>query len=201
MTFEWRTDPKLQGRFHTDYPDDLQVIVHDGGLRLTDRRPELIWVRIIGCSGSVFRGRVLNQPQQLQSTSEGAEISFVVPDRGEHPIRVSEKYLGERQNWVVEPCANCGLSELFDAPSDLVRARLSVAADRRNHGSLHHRLRVVWGRAGGSVQEGSGLEISDPSCQTVVGVLEVSRSNDRLERPGPPRPLSLDVRLRGTRRR
>jgi hypothetical protein len=122
VTFEWRTDPKLQGRFHTDYPDDLQVIVHDGGPRLTDRRPELIWVRIIGCSGSVFRGRVLNQPQQLQSTSEGAEISFVVPDRGEHPIRVSEKYLGERQNWVVEPCANCGLSELFDAPSDLVRA-------------------------------------------------------------------------------
>jgi hypothetical protein len=32
---------------------------------------------------------------------------------------VSDKYLAERRNWVIQPCAKCGLSELFDAPSDL----------------------------------------------------------------------------------
>ena len=63
---------------------------------------------------------MLNQPQQLLSVTEGAQISFVAPDGGEHPIRVSAKYLAERGSWIVEPCAACGLTELFDAPSDLI---------------------------------------------------------------------------------
>ncbi len=121
MAHEWRTHPKLQGRFHADYPDDVQVIVHDGGPRFTDRQPELKWVRVTRCSASVFRGLVLNQPQQLLSISAGTEISFVVPDRCEHPLRVSDKYLAERGNWVVNPCEKCGLSELFDAPSELMK--------------------------------------------------------------------------------
>ena len=120
MAFEWRTHQKLQGKFHSDYPDDLQVIVHDGGPRFTDRQPELIWVRVIGCLASVFKGLVLNQPQQLLSISKGTEICFVVPDGGGHPLSVSDKYLAERGNWIVDPCAKCGLSELFDAPSDLI---------------------------------------------------------------------------------
>lgn len=119
LTLIQRTDTKLRGRFHSEYPDDVQVIVHDGGPRLTDRLPELVWVRITGCSANVFRGLVLNQPRQLLSVSPGAEISFVVPDSGEHPLMVSDKYLAERRNWVIQPCAKCGLSELFDAPSDL----------------------------------------------------------------------------------
>jgi len=119
VTFDWRTHPKLQGKFHPDYPDDVRVIVHDGGPRLTDRQPELMWVRVTGYSPPVFTGLVLNRPEQLRSVSEGDEISFMVPDRGEHAIRVSAKYLAERPNWTITPCPKCGLSELFDAPSDL----------------------------------------------------------------------------------
>jgi hypothetical protein len=33
---------------------------------------------------------------------------------------VREKYLVERAAWIVHPCSGCGLSELFDAPSDLI---------------------------------------------------------------------------------
>ena len=121
MTLEWRTYTNLQGRFHPEHPDDVQVIVHDGGPRLTDHRPELVWVRVTGNSADVFRGVVLNRPQQLLSISEGADICFVVPHGGEHPLMVSDKYLVERRNWVIQPCAKCGLSELFDARSDLIR--------------------------------------------------------------------------------
>jgi hypothetical protein len=118
---EWRNHPKLKGRFHESYPDDLQVMIHDGGPRLTGARPELVWVRVTGCSGDVFRGRVLDQPHQLRTVAEGSEILFVIPQRGKHPLLVTDRYLRERPDWVIHPCDKCGLSELFDAPSDLIR--------------------------------------------------------------------------------
>ena len=121
MPREWRDHPKLRGRFHPEYPDDVQVIVHDGGPRLTNHRPELIWVRITHWDGSLFHGTVLNQPEQLSSVLQGSEIQFLVPDGGEHPLMVTDKYLGERAFWIIQPCDKCGLSELFDAPSDLLR--------------------------------------------------------------------------------
>jgi hypothetical protein len=117
----WQDHPRLKERFHPSAPDDLQVFVHDGGPRLTDRKPELVWVRVTGGEGNVFRGRVLNQPQQLVTVSEGSEIQFIAPESGEHPLLVTEKYLRERPDWIIQPCNRCGLSELFDAPSDLIR--------------------------------------------------------------------------------
>jgi hypothetical protein len=116
----WRDNPTLAGRFHPEYPDDLQVLVHDGGPRLTTTRPEVVWVRANGGAGDVFTGRLLNQPHQLTTVKEGDEIRFVA-NGGEHPLMVTDKYLAERANWDVTPCNKCGLGELFDAPSDLVR--------------------------------------------------------------------------------
>lgn len=117
----WRQHPALQGRFHPDYPDDLQVLVHEGGPRLTDRRPELIWVRVTGVEDDRFSGQLLNQPHQLPGLSQGDTIRFIVPQSGEHPLRVTERYLRERADWIVGPCSKCGLSELFDPPSVLLR--------------------------------------------------------------------------------
>jgi hypothetical protein len=34
---------------------------------------------------------------------------------------VTDKYLRERGDWIIHPCRKCGFSELFDAPSDLIR--------------------------------------------------------------------------------
>jgi hypothetical protein len=118
---EWRLHPRMKGRFHPDSPDDLQVVVHDGGPRLTAHRPELVWVRVMGCNDDVYHGRPLNQPHQLTTVSEEAEIDFVVPDGGKHPLMVTPKYLRERPDWIFGPCNKCGLTELFDAPSDLIR--------------------------------------------------------------------------------
>lgn len=118
----WRTHPKLAGRFPAEHPDDLQVLVHDGGPRITDRQPEAVWVTVTGCDGDVFTARVLNQPSQLRAIQMGQQIQFIVPSGGGYPILVTEKYLRERSSWVVHPCETCGLAELFDAPSDLIRA-------------------------------------------------------------------------------
>jgi len=121
MTQLWRDHPKLRGRFHPDAPDDIQVLVHDGGPRLTDRSPKVVWIAVTGCDSSdVFTGRVLNQPQQLQSVAQETEIRFIAPS-GEHLLMITDKYLLERPNWIIHPCNQCGLDELFDAPSDLMR--------------------------------------------------------------------------------
>jgi hypothetical protein len=117
----WREHPKLKGRFLPDHPDDLQVLVHDGGPRLSRNPAEAVWVTTTGIDGEVFRGRVLNQPHHLRSVRQGNEIKFIAADGAEFPIMVTDKYLQERGAWVIHPCRRCGFSELFDAPSDLIR--------------------------------------------------------------------------------
>lgn len=80
-----------------------------------------MWVRVTGVDGDVFRGSLLNEPTELESLTRGEEILFMVPEGGEYPIRVTEKYLEERPRWrILAPCDKCGLSELFDPPSELL---------------------------------------------------------------------------------
>jgi hypothetical protein len=120
MSQPWHTHPALAGRFHPDHPDDVQVIVHDGGPRLTDRRPEAVWVRVLAQDADVFTGEVLNRPQQLRTVNQGDHVRFIVPASGQHPLMVRPNYLRERANWKIHPCNQCGLSELLDAPTDLI---------------------------------------------------------------------------------
>jgi hypothetical protein len=127
----WRTHPKVKGRFLPQHPDDLQVIVHDGGPRLTDRRPEAVWVTVTGCDGDLFSGRVLKQPTRLRTIHQGQQIRFVMPSGSSHPVLVTDKYLHERPTWTIQPCQKCGFAELFDAPSDLIRVVFpNVPADQ-----------------------------------------------------------------------
>lgn len=121
MPNEWRVHPKLSGQFHPDRPDDLQVIVHDGGPRFAHGPPEAVWITVNGMDGDVFLGRVLNQPRGLRTIRQGSEIKFVMPDGSKQPVMVTDRYLLERSEWTIHPCNKCGMSELFDAPSDLMR--------------------------------------------------------------------------------
>lgn len=118
---KWNNHPRLQGKFHPDFPNDLQIILHEGGSRLSQKQPEGVWVSITDAiDDNIFKGVLLNQPKQLPSFTEGDIVLFIVPTSGELPLFVSEKYLKERKNWTIQPCDKCGLSELFDAPSDLI---------------------------------------------------------------------------------
>lgn len=145
MTAEWREHPKLRGHLSAEHPDDVQVIAHDGGPRITQHKPELVWVTVTGCDNDVFTGRILNRPDQLSSVSEGSEIRFVVPDSGEHALMATDKYLCERSDWIIHPCQQCGLSELFDAPSDLMQ----VAFPDAPPGSVMEMLTAFCGACGG----------------------------------------------------
>jgi hypothetical protein len=125
VTAAWRQHPDLKDRFHPEYPDDVQVIVHDGGPRISSTTPELMWTRVTGMAGSAFVGKLLNRPANLESVVAGSEILFIMPNGLDHPIRVLPEYLAERPCWTIHPCNKCGLSELFDPPSVLIAKVLS----------------------------------------------------------------------------
>jgi hypothetical protein len=145
LPYEWRQHPKLQGRLHPQHPDDVQVIVHDGGPRMTDKRPEAVWVKIVASESDVFTGEVLNQPQQLNSVKQGDRIQFIIPDSGKHALMVRPKYLKERPAWIIHACDKCGLSELFDAPSDL----MAKAFPNLPPGSMMEMFTAFCGACGG----------------------------------------------------
>jgi len=152
----WRTDPLLEGKFHPQFPDDTQALVHDGDPRRTRRGPELCWVRIqrvaraptrqllhvsaiespetagrppstIEPSRHVYIGELLNQPHTLQSVNRGDRIKLISVHGIPHPLHVTDEYLGEREEWAISPCHKCGATECFDPPSVMARFRFPDA--------------------------------------------------------------------------
>lgn len=69
----WRLDPRLWGRFHPDYPDDVEVLFDD---QPPTGRFELMWVRVTGCEAERCTGTLLNAPFRLQDVREGDEVWF-----------------------------------------------------------------------------------------------------------------------------
>jgi hypothetical protein len=137
----WRDDPDLKGRFHPEYPDDLQVIVHDGSFRFTDTRPEVMWAQIVarlewthqtGETGYAYKAIVLNKPQQLKTVQEGGEILLVAHKDYKLPIRVTHEYIMERDFYNITPCNNCGLPELFDPISKLAAKSFPGMQEQEN---------------------------------------------------------------------
>ncbi len=71
----WTNDPETKGYFKmSDFPNDLQVVIHDGGLRISKNNPELIWVRTIGRDGDYFEGTLLNMPYNLKDFKYGDSV-------------------------------------------------------------------------------------------------------------------------------
>jgi hypothetical protein len=162
MPYEWSKHPLLQERLHPEHPDDLEVIVHDGGPRITDRKPELMWVTIAGCDDDIFVGRVLNRSVQLETVHQGEVICFIVPKDAEYPIRVSQKYLKERPDWIIHPCQQCGFSELFDAPSDLMKAVFPALPD----GAIMEAFTALCGMCGGNqLIQRKGAILDEPEAE------------------------------------
>jgi hypothetical protein len=121
MGFEWRNHPKLKGHFHRACPDDTQVMIHDGGPRFSSAKPEVVWVTVTSMDGDLFTGKVVSKPAGIRSVGENSTISFLAVDGSPVPVLVTDKYLKERQDWDIKPCDKCGLTEMFDAPSDLFK--------------------------------------------------------------------------------
>lgn len=148
----WRADPDLQGRFHPQHPDDLQVIVHDGEPRRTQRGPEACWVRVTGIAGSlrlptappnvpppvpghalqwsertIYVGTLLNAPARLTTVREGDPIPFIHAPGLPHPLYITPEYQHERPSWCFVPCTGCGADQALDPMTTMARTRFPDA--------------------------------------------------------------------------
>src|SRR5437870_5758866 len=125
----WRRDPLLAKHFHPQFPDDLQVFVHDGDPRRTRRGPELCWVRLQRADAGVgvYLGELLNQPHTLTSVKRGETVKVMAVPGMPHPLQVTDEYLRERARWKITPCDKCGASECWDPPSVMAKVRFPDA--------------------------------------------------------------------------
>ncbi len=127
----WRTDPALRGRFHKSFPDDLQVLVHDGEPRRTGKPAEVCWLRVIASEDGerrVYLGELLSTPRQLTTVHQGDHLRFLPAPGGRHPLYVTDAYLAERGSWRIAPCTSCGLAETLDPPSVMAQTRFAGTA-------------------------------------------------------------------------
>ena len=147
----WRDDPALS--FHPDFPDDLQIITHEGEPRRTGRQLELCWARVVALEGvlrfptvsgipkgaasltssevdwrerPIYRALLLNQPHQLD-LRQGDTLSFLTVPGLPHPLFASAAYLQERPRWAFCPCDRCGSDQGLDPPSVMARTRFPDA--------------------------------------------------------------------------
>lgn len=162
----WHRDPLLDGRFHGEYPDDIQTFVHDGDPRRTRVGPELCWVRIVRVeraptrrlaldptshvepSRHVYVGELLSTPHTLTTVARGDRVKLISVHGLPHPLHVTDDYLREREDWIISPCNRCGATECFDPPSVMIAVRFPDAPA----GSIVERFTTFCSHCGG-VQE------------------------------------------------
>lgn len=140
----WRSDPHLAGRFHPDYPDDLQVLVHNGSFRFSQHAPELMWVRVLarlewthndGRIGYVYRGVLLNKPHWLPNVKEGETLLFRAHKEYPHAVYHTHQSAMEQDYCEITPCSRCKLPFLFDPPTALVKLTFPNIQDNLEAGS------------------------------------------------------------------
>lgn len=119
----WRSNPILL-RAAAKYPhDQIEVILHDGGLPLSTPRPEACLVEIEAMPApGLFQGRVRGSVEQLQTVQQGDRVQFVLSEASECGVLISDAGWKERGEWTVFPCKECGFDELLIPPSQLLPA-------------------------------------------------------------------------------
>jgi hypothetical protein len=148
----WRTDPALQGRFHAEFADDLQVMVHDGEPRRTNKPPEACFVHVTGVVGTlriphappnavppvpasalqwtelpIYRGTVLNVPHNLTTVRQNQPIEFIAATGLPHPLQITPQYAQERSQWCITPCSGCGSDQALDPMTMMAKTRFPDA--------------------------------------------------------------------------
>ncbi|PQO43553.1 hypothetical protein [Blastopirellula marina] len=119
----WRSDPIIR-RVAVNYPlDQIEMLLHDGGLPLSQNKPEVCLVEIEAMpSPGLFQGKVRGTVEHLPNVQTGDNVQFVLSDAMECGVLVTKTMLNERSNWSVFPCKQCGFDELLAPPSKLIPA-------------------------------------------------------------------------------
>lgn len=83
----WRRHDSLQGKFHNEYPDDLEVLFGD----VVTGKSERMWVGVIAFDEkcSEYLGVLLNSPDLIRTIREGDNVAFTVPHGVPYPVALA----------------------------------------------------------------------------------------------------------------
>lgn len=66
-------------------------------------------------------GSCLDMYEEDSRPKAGERFRFIVPEGSPFPILVTDQHMRERSEWTITPSIKCGMSELFNTPSALMR--------------------------------------------------------------------------------
>lgn len=84
----WRADPALRGRFHPQWPDDIQVLIDAPG----GGAGEVCWLRVVAVDDAakgVYAGELQHAPRALAHVKAGDRLRFALTPGARHP-----RYIG-----------------------------------------------------------------------------------------------------------
>jgi hypothetical protein len=113
----WRHDPALAGRFHDDFPDDVQVRFY-----LAPPYGEDMWVSTFGVDLTVggYVGELLNTPKRDGTgLSPGSVVSYRAARADALPIWVSPAMRADFRAWS-SLCPACGFDFVVPAIADVI---------------------------------------------------------------------------------
>lgn len=85
----WRGDPALRGKFHPQWPDDIQVLIDapDGG----GGAGEVCWLRVVAVDdpdARIYAGVLQHAPRALAHVQAGDRLRFTITPGARHPRMV-----------------------------------------------------------------------------------------------------------------
>ncbi len=96
----WREHPRMEGRFHEQYPDDIQVFFQHPESE-DPMHNEVMWVTVIAhdAASDTFLGVLLNAPRHLKDVQEGDNV--VIHPPADSPLPAAREAGKGRLGWPV----------------------------------------------------------------------------------------------------
>jgi hypothetical protein len=120
----WRSDPLLAGKFHPQYPDDLEATF----VLIGKKTLEKMWVRLDEAVPKVgFRGNLLNTSHFEPSLAAGVRV-MVRPSRSHPPaLWVPDGPAADNLLTYSSVCEKCGFDLVFIPMSELAKMQFPDA--------------------------------------------------------------------------
>ena len=120
----WRTDPALAGRFHPQYPDDVETTF----ILLGKKTLEKMWVRISEVVPRVgYRGVLLNTSHLEPALAQGARV-LIRPSKSHPPaLWVPDGACADNLREWSSVCEKCGFDLVFIPISELAKMQFPDA--------------------------------------------------------------------------
>ena len=107
----WHRDPRLTGRFHPDYPNDVEALFLDRTLGAIEK----LWVSLIDLDLTTghYVGVLLGEPTKTKRVCQGTRVMLRMTAGAREPIFIGDIEGDNLRNFRAA-CSGCGSDVLFD---------------------------------------------------------------------------------------